>query len=123
MENQLRGYKNLKVFQKAENLVLEIYKITENFPKTETYSLIDQMKRAAISVMANIAEGCGRQTIKERIHFLYTARGSLVELECFIDLSFKLKYINKEQYSQLVELRNDVGRLLNGLIKSLKNSS
>jgi four helix bundle protein len=118
--NQLRGYKNLKTFQKAEELVLLIYKVTKDFPKTETYGLVDQIKRASISVMANIAEGCGRQTIKDRIHFLYMARGSLIEVECFIDLSLKLKYINEKQHGQLVELRNEVGKLLNGLIKSLK---
>lgn len=102
---------------------MKIYKITANYPTTEKYSLVDQMRRAAISVPANLAEGCGKQTLKERIHFFYTARGSLIELEYYIDLSLKLEYLNKKQHLELFELRNEVGRLINGLIKSLKNSA
>jgi four helix bundle protein len=122
MNNEKRGYKNLIVFQKADELVLKIYEITSKFPSTEKFSLVDQMRRAAISVPANIAEGCGRRTTKERIQFFYTSRGSLIELEYYIDLSFKLNYIDKQLHNKLSQLRNDVGRLINGLITSLKNS-
>ena len=78
------------------------------------------MRRCAISVPANIVEGYGKNTTKEQLQFCYNARGSLTELEYYIDLSFKLKYINKEQYNKLRKSRNEVGRLLNGFINSLK---
>ncbi len=117
MENNL-GYRKLNVFQKADELVVLVYKVTKDFPREELFGLTSQMRRCAISVPANIVEGYGKKTNKEQLQFCYNARGSLSELEYYIDLSFKLKYINQQQYNELKSLRDDVGRLLNGFINS-----
>jgi four helix bundle protein len=114
------GYTKLKVFQKSDELVILIYKITKAFPKEELFGLVSQMRRAAISVVANIVEGYGRRNLKEKIQFYYMARGSLTELEYFIELSFKLGYLEKDQYLESKILREDVGKLLNGFIRSLQ---
>jgi len=114
------GYKKLNVYQKANELALLIYKITKNFPKDELFGLVSQMRRAAVSVPANIVEGYGRKTTKDKTHFYYISRGSLNELEYYLDLSLSLKYINNEEYDSLFNIRNDVGKLLNGFIKSLE---
>ncbi|MBI3290924.1 four helix bundle protein [Candidatus Falkowbacteria bacterium] len=118
MDNQL-GYRKLNVFQKADELVIGIYLTTKNFPKDELFGLISQMRRCAVSVPANIVEGYGKKTKKEQLQFCYNARGSLSELEYYIDLSFKLEYVDQRQYVQLKNSRDAVGRLLNGFINSL----
>lgn len=115
-----QGYKSLNVYQKADELVLEIYKITTKFPKSELFGLISQIRRAAISIVANILEGWARKTNKDKIRFYYIARGSLTEVEYYIDLALKLNYLNKNEHDKLDLLRIDVGRLLNGFIKSTK---
>ena len=114
------GFKNLKVWQKAYDLALEIYKTTKAFPKTELYGLINQMQRAAISISANIAEGYERQYRKEYIQFLMIAKGSLGELETYLMFSKDLLYIDENKYIELNGQRQEVGRLLRGLINSLK---
>ena len=114
------GYKNLNVYQKADELVLIIYKMTKSFPKNELFGLVSQMRRAAISVPANIVEGYGRNTNKDKVHFYYMSRGSLNELEYYLDLSFKLGYIVKTEYEKVISLRADVGRLLNGFMNFTK---
>ncbi len=113
------GYKKLNVYQKADELVLWVYKITKKFPKDELFGLVSQMRRCAVSVPANIVEGYGRHTVKDKIHFYYMSRGSLNELEYYLDLAFKLEYMNKNEYNQSTDLRSDVGRLLNGFMKSI----
>lgn len=113
------GYKHLNVWIKAHSLVLLVYKVTRNFPKDEMFGLVPQMRRCAVSVPANIVEGYGRRTSKDKLQFYYIARGSLNELEYYIDLSKELGYVTEDEYDDLVALRNDVGRLLTGLIKSL----
>jgi len=112
-------YKNLEVWKKADELVVLIYNITVEFPKEEMFSLVSQMRRSAISVPANLVEGYGRRTKKDKLQFYYIARGSLNEVEYYIDLAFQLKYINKENHYKLTILRDSVGRLLNGFIKSI----
>lgn len=112
------AYKSWNVWRKANELVLLVYRVTKRFPKDELFGLISQMRRAAVSVPANIVEGYGRRTQKDKAQFYYISRGSLTELEYYIDLSLDLEYVSKEQHSQLVTLRDDVGRLLHGFIKS-----
>ena len=116
----INSYKDLIVWQKGIQLSKEIYLLTENFPKEEVYGLTSQMRRASLSVPANIVEGYGRNSQKEKFNFYNIAKGSLTEIEYYIDFSFRLKYINQDSYIKLVGLRNDVGRLLNGLMKSIK---
>ena len=112
------GYKKLIVWQKAHLLVKSIYKITGIFPKDELFGLTSQMRRSAVSVPANIVEGYSRKSVKEKLNFYNIARASLSELEYYIDLSFELNYVPEEQYKQLLVTRGEVGRLLNGFIKS-----
>ena len=115
----LKNYKELKVWQKAYQLCLEVYKITKGFPKDETYGLVSQIRRAAVSVPSNIAEGYGRKTTGEYIYALYIAYGSTCELETQILISRDLDYIEAEAFDRLQKEIGDVERMLKGLIKSL----
>jgi four helix bundle protein len=95
----LRNYKELKVWEKSYQLCLEIYRITKGFPKIEIYSLISQMRRAALSIPSNIAEGYGRKTLSDYLRFLYIAYGSVCELETQIMLSGDLGYLSGNQFA------------------------
>lgn len=100
---------------------LAIYSTTKLFPKDEIYGLVSQMRRASISIFANIAEGYERHYRKEYIQFLMIAKGSLGEMEAYLMFAKDLNYINKQEFSGLDERRREIARLLLGLIKSLKN--
>jgi four helix bundle protein len=115
----LKNYKELKVWQKAYELCLNIYRITKNFPKEERYGLTSQIRRAAVSVPSNIAEGYGRKTTSEYIQPLYIAYGSNCELETQILLSGDSGYVNGKNFEDLRKGVGDVERMLKGLIKSL----
>lgn len=119
----LKNFKELKVWQKAYQLCLAIYRITKDFPKDERYGLTSQIRRAAVSVPSNIAEGYGRKTTGEYIQALYIAYGSNCELETQILLSGDLGFVGKEDLSKLQEEIGDVERMLKGLIKSLNKST
>jgi four helix bundle protein len=114
------GFKNLKAWQKAYDLALSIYSITRSFPRSELYGLTNQIQRAAISISANIAEGYERQHRKEYIQFLMIAKGSLGEVETYLMFAKDLEYIKEEQYKELEIKRQEVGKILQGLIKALK---
>src|SRR5581483_69818 len=105
--------------QKSMSLVVGIYSSTQSFPKSETYGLSAQLRRAAVSVPSNIAEGQGRVSTGEFKQFLGHARGSLLEIETQVLLAQELGYIPPEESRPLLEQISDVGRVLNGLIKSL----
>jgi four helix bundle protein len=113
------SFTQLEVWQKAHQLVLEIYKETKSFPNAERFRLTDQLCRSASSIAANIAEGKGRNSRKEYIQFLYNARGSLEETKYHLILSRDLGYLCSESFDKLIERYNEVGRMLNGLINSL----
>lgn len=115
-----KGYRNLIVWQKADELAFQIYLITNKFPKQEMFSLTSQTRRCALSVPANIVEGYARSTTKDKTHFCVMARGSLTELEYYLDFSLRLNYITDDEHLKLTKLRDETGRLLNGYIKSLK---
>jgi four helix bundle protein len=117
----LKNYKELNVWQKAYQLCIKIYKTTKRFPKEEIYGLTSQLRRAAISVPSNIAEGYGRQTTKEYIQALYIAYGSLCEVETQILLSKDLGYVENGDYNDLQNDLGDIERMLKSLIKSLEN--
>lgn len=93
----IQSYRDLFVWQKAMDLVVAYYGATEQFPKTEIYGFTGQLRRAAVSIPSNIAEGRGRQHLSEFIHFLHTAQGSLAELETQIQIAQRLNYIETEQ--------------------------
>jgi len=119
-QEYIPGYKSLEVWKKADELAFSVYQITRGYPKDELFGLISQMRRCVISVPANIVEGYGRRTDKDKLQFYYIARGSLNELEYYIDISLRLKYISQESHRKIVGLREHVGRLLNGFIKSIE---
>ena len=116
-----KTFKDLIVWQKAHKMVLDIYKITKGFPKDEVFILVSQIRRAAISVPANIVEGFRRKALKDSVNFYYIANASLEELRYHILLSKDLKYINENNYQQLEGLMDEVSRILNSWIKSQKD--
>lgn len=117
---KIDSFMDLIVWQQGHSLVLNVYAITKQFPKEETYSLVDQMKRAVSSVTANIAEGFGRQTYKEKVQFYYIAKGSLTELNNFLLISKDLNFIDENSFEELSAKSVDVEKLLQGLIKKSK---
>ena len=119
----LKSYSDLKVWQKAMDLVVMCYQTTKKFPRSEIYGLVSQLQRAAVSIPANIAEGRERQHSKEFIQHLSIAYGSLAELETHIQIAERLNYINPTQLKKLLNKTAEVGRMLNGLRKSLEKRS
>ena len=117
-----QSYKELLVWQKSMTLVTDIYKATDLFPKTELFGLASQLKRAAISVPSNIAEGQGRDSTKEFLYHLSVAYGSLMESETQIQIAVNLSYIDQPGADQLLAQCGEVGRMLNGLTRSLRTS-
>jgi four helix bundle protein len=113
------SYKDLIAWQKAMDFTEEIYKATRGFPRDELYGLTSQLRRAAVSIPSNIAEGQGRLTPGEFKQFLGHARGSLLETETQILLCGRLGYISAEETNRLLALSGEVGRILNGLISSI----
>ena len=113
------SYRQIKVWQRAIELVVEIYSCTSNFPKEEIYGLVSQLRRAAVSVPSNIAEGKGRRTDKEFLLFLHHARGSVFELETQLTLAGLLGYIPETEVSRLGNSAGEIARMLSGLIKAI----
>mgnify|MGYP001560240114 FL=1 len=120
MEERLKSFKDLIVWQKAYQLTLEIYKTTARFPKEEQYGLSSQMRRASVSVVSNIAEGYARKNRGEYIQFLSIAYASLSELETQLLLSKDLGYINAVQLNGSLNLKDEVGGMLFSLQRKLK---
>ena len=118
MKKSIKSHKDLKVWQDSVGLVIEMYAILKSFPADERFCLVAQMRRAAISVPSNIAEGAGRHSTKEFIHFLYISLGSLTELETQTIISERLEYLKspKELYSKILSLKV----MINGLIRRLE---
>jgi four helix bundle protein len=114
-------FKDLKCWQKAFDLTISIYRATRAFPKEETYGLTSQLRRTAVSVVSNIAEGKGRFSDKELLQFLAIARGSLFEVETHLLLAGHLAYLDAEQVAGLASQVAETGRLLNGLIKAFEH--
>ena len=121
MDKQIINYKDLLVWQKAYKLCLEVYKITTNFPRSELYGLVSQMRRSALSIPSNISEGHTRQYTKEFIHFLFIALASSSELETQIIISHEMNYMRNEDYDNITVKLVEVRKMLNGLINSLRN--
>jgi four helix bundle protein len=115
-----RSYRDLIVWQKAMELARQAYALTAGLPKNEAYGLLSQIRRAAVSVPSNIAEGQGRLTDLQFRHFLGNARGSLYELRTQVELASDLGYLKRNLVDSLMGLSDEVARLLNGLIASLK---
>lgn len=117
----MRPHRRLDVWNEAVGFVVDVYQATRSFPKTEQYALADQLKRAAVSIPSNIAEGAARQTKKEFIQFLYIARGSASEIDTQLEVARKLNYIDEGEKARLDDKLDTIGKMLTGLIRSLKN--
>jgi len=115
----VQKYEDLIVWQKAMDLVAEIYRIVKLLPKEEIYVLSDQMKRAAVSIPSNIAEGQERNTTKDFINHLYIAKGSKGELETQLLICVRLQYLTQDQIGAALDLLIEIGKMLNALIQSL----
>jgi len=115
-----KSYRDLEVWQKAMDLVVLCYQMTNSFPKGEIYALSSQLRRAAVSIPANIAEGCARQHAKEFIQHLSIAYGSAAELETHVLVAERLGYVNGNEVATVLEKASEIGKMLNGLRKSLK---
>ncbi|HAO52642.1 TPA: four helix bundle protein [Candidatus Magasanikbacteria bacterium] len=117
----MQDYHDLLVWSKSLEFVKLVYKLTNLFPKEEIYGLTSQLRRAAVSVLANIVEGRGKSTDKDFLKFLYISKGSLNECQCYFELAKELDFINQKQFDYIENKRGEVGFLLFKLIKSLKS--
>ena len=118
----MRPHHKLDAWKQAINLVVDVYKATESFPKEERYGLTSQIRRAAVSIPANIAEGAGRYSNREFAHFLSNAQGSASELETELLISNRLGYLNEQAYTNLSTPLDRIGRLITGLSKHVEGA-
>jgi len=119
----VQGYQDLQVWQKAMDLVLEAYRVAGNLPKAEQFGLTSQMQRAAVSIPANIAEGHGRSATSAFLNHLSIAHGSLVELETHVQIADRLGYLEGADLQSFLPRTQEVGRMLRGLIRSLRTKN
>lgn len=115
-----KGFRKLLVWQRAHGLVLFVYKLAEKFPKSEAFGLTSQLKRAVVSIPANIAEGQGAGTKPQFARYCDIAKGSLSEVEYYLVLAKDLEYISSEEYKEAEQMRSEVGFMLYHLIASIK---
>ncbi len=120
MEKETRGFRTLNAWKKAYELTVVIYRLSEKFPKKETYALTSQIQRAAVSIPSNIAEGYERNHRKEYLQFLFIAKGSLGEVETYLLLARDLGYLTESDYSAANEIREETARIIRGLIRALE---
>ena len=118
----MHSYKNLEAWKKSMLLVKEVYLLVKIFPKEELYGLTSQIKRAAVSIPANIAEGVGRNYKKDTIQFLHISRGSLYELETLLSVAEMIKILNTENFNSVSENINECARIINGFISYYEKS-
>ena len=121
MENKVKSYKDLIVWQKSMDLVIEIYKLVKKLPKEETYSLSDQMRRAVVSIPSNIAEGYARKTTKEYLKFLSIANGSRTELETQLIICNKIGYLNDKEIEVAMLKSTEIGKMISTIAFKLTN--
>ena len=121
--SEIKSYKDLLIWQKGIDIVINLYQLVEDFPKQETYALSSQLKRASVSIPSNIAEGYGRNSTQSYIHFVSISRGSLFELETQLIIAQKLKFVKNE--SLLSELMNQIteeSKMINSFLSKLESS-
>ena len=119
MEPHKFSFETLEVYQKCRALVSDVYRLQHAFPAEERYALGDQIRRASTSITANLAEGSGRQSIKEKIHFVEISYGSLMEVFCELQIATDLGYISEDQLDQMRPQFTDIAKMLSGLRASL----
>ena len=120
---RVRTYRDFFVWQKGIDLVTKIYKLSHDFPAFEVYGLTSQIRRCAVSIPSNIAEGYGRRSTQEYIRFLQIASGSLFELQTQLQISLNLKYIGKVEFVNVEKLTTEIDRMLSALINSINKPS
>src|SRR3989344_2379162 len=121
MKNEIQSFRDLIVWQKSADLTVLVYKYTENFPRSELNGIVNQMRRAVVSVSSNIAEGFKRSHKKEKVQFYNIAFGSISELGSQIEISRRLNYIDEEKQKEMIKICIEISKMTNGLIKSTKN--
>ena len=121
MENKIKNFTDLLVWPRGHNLVLNIYRITINFPKEEKFGLVDQLRRAVVSYTSNIAEGFGRDKINDKSHFYIMALGSLYEIQNQLYISKDLKYINVKEFDVLLSECIEISKMTTSLIKKIRS--
>jgi len=119
----MRDYTKIRAWQLADDLAVVVYEATKSFPREEVYGITSQLRRAAVSVPANIVEGSARGTKKDYLHFLYIARGSLSETQYFLHLSQRLGYLEPQKEIELASLTKQTFACLHGLIRSVQSES
>ena len=115
----MKSYRDLIVWQKSIQLVKEIYRVTKRFPKEELYGITPQIRRSAISIPSNIAEGYGRNSTNDYLRFLQISSGSLYELQTHLEISISLNYLPGEDFERLYEQSMEIERMLSSLIRKL----
>lgn len=123
MESKIKFFTDLDVWKEGHKLVIEIYRMSKKFPKSEMFGLTDQMRRAAVSITSNIAEGFGRDSYKEKTHFYSIASGSLTEVQNQLIIAKDVGYINDQEFVKIINQSDMVSRICRGLIKSTRNYS
>jgi four helix bundle protein len=119
----MQDYRNLNVWKKAHTLAVTVYKITQKFPREETYSITSQIRRACISIPANIVEGCGRSSKQELIRFLQIASGSAHELEYHFLLAKDVGYLKLEDFSSISETISEIKKMLSVLMNKIEKET
>jgi four helix bundle protein len=120
---QIKSYKDLLIWEKGIDIIIKLYELVEEFPKEEMYALTSQLKRAAVSIPSNIAEGYGRNSTQSYIHFVSISRGSLFELETQLIVAQKLKFIKNERlFSELMNQITEESKMINSFINKLESS-
>ena len=120
---KVKSYKDLIVWQKAMDMTELLYCIAKKLPKEETYALSDQMRRAAISIPSNIAEGFGRNSKKEYLQFLYIANGSICELETQLTLCVRINYLEENEIQPIISLLSEIGKIIMTITKKLSSDT
>lgn len=121
MKHEIENFYDLEAWKKGHLLVLEVYKLTKNFPKEEQFGIISQLRRAASSITANIAEGFARYHFKDKVRFYYQSRGSIAEVQNFLLLARDLNFISIKTCKDAEEMAHEVRRLVHGLIRAIEN--
>jgi four helix bundle protein len=122
IKRRMKTHKDLDVWKDSIELVVEIYKLTKGFPREETYGIISQLRRASVSVPANISEGAARGYTKEFVRFLRISQGSLSEVETLLHISLRLNYLEEEKYNSFLARFFKVNAQLSGLIRAITNN-
>lgn len=115
----MQDFKNLRLWQLSREFVVDIYKLTSNFPTHELHSMTNQLRRASYSIPSNVAEGCGKESQKEFKRYLSIVSGSIKECECFLILARDLNYISEEQFKEINIKLEVIGKMCNSLIKKI----